>query len=139
MPPRRRQRNPKRRLHAGLDRARAGELAGTLRYRGSPLHKRSPGDFGLTPPSAPRPGKSLCDGAGVLDVARASGLLRDGVLQGLVSPDANEGCPKYVWAIADGCVLEARCDDANRATYHGYPLEPNDPMTEIVLARLSRR
>lgn len=29
------------------------------RYEGSPHHKRNPGDFGLTPPSAPRLDKTL--------------------------------------------------------------------------------
>lgn len=139
MPPRRKQRNPKRRLHPGLDEARARELAEVLQYRGSPLHKRAPGDFGLTPPSAPRPGKSLCDGAGIVSIDRARSLLTEGVLHGLVSPDADEHYPKYVWAVSKGFVLEARCDDYDRATYHGYPLEPSDPMAEIVRARLRDR
>lgn len=32
-----------------------------VRYSGNPEHKRNPGDYGLDPPSAPRPGKTLCD------------------------------------------------------------------------------
>jgi hypothetical protein len=34
-------------------------------YEGVPYHKRNPGDFGLTPPAAPRPDKTLCDEANV--------------------------------------------------------------------------
>ena len=37
------------------------KLASEAKYGGNPEHKRNPGDFGLTPPSGPRPGKSLCD------------------------------------------------------------------------------
>ena len=37
--------------------------------------KRSPGDFGLEPPAAPRPDKTLCDEAGVTARATAQGLL----------------------------------------------------------------
>ena len=44
-------------------------------YEGSPYHKRNPGDFGLTPPAAPRPDKTLCDEAGITSrsVAARSG------------------------------------------------------------------
>jgi hypothetical protein len=48
--------NPKRRLRAaaGADEARQATLRALSEralYRGNPDHKRSPGDFGLTPPS----------------------------------------------------------------------------------------
>jgi hypothetical protein len=32
-------------------------------YGGSPHHKRNPGNFGLTPPAAPRLDKTMCDEA----------------------------------------------------------------------------
>lgn len=96
MKPQRRKTNPKRRLHKGLDRARAVSLAQSVTYRGSPLHKRAPGDFGLTPPAAPRPGKSLCDGVGIFEAEVATTLLRDGARRGLVSDDATDGFPRYV-------------------------------------------
>lgn len=35
------------------------KLASQVKYGGNPEHKRNPGNFGLTPPSGPRPGKSL--------------------------------------------------------------------------------
>jgi len=34
-------------------------LAQKVKYGGNPEHKKNPGDFGLSPPSDPRPGKSL--------------------------------------------------------------------------------
>lgn len=136
MKPQRRKTNPKRRLHKGLDRARAVSLAQSVTYRGSPLHKRAPGDFGLTPPAAPRPGKSLCDGVGIFEAEVATTLLRDGARRGLVSDDATDGFPRYVWGVTEGGrVLEARRDDPERGLYHGYPLERQDPMAELVLRR----
>lgn len=136
MKPQRRKVNPKRRLHRNLDPARASDLARSVTYRGSPLHKRAPGDFGLTPPAAPRPGKSLCDGVGIFNAEVASTLLRKGIERGLVSDDADNGFPRHAWAVTeDNRVLEARCDDPERGMYHGYPLEKHDPMTELVLQR----
>jgi hypothetical protein len=41
------------------------DLAEEVRYGGNSEHKMNPGDFELTPPSGPRPGKSLCDTVGV--------------------------------------------------------------------------
>ena len=57
--------NPKRKLLTPAQaQARADELltlANRADYGGNPEHKKNPGDFGLTPPSDPRQGKSLCD------------------------------------------------------------------------------
>ncbi|MFH7321498.1 hypothetical protein ACHHRT_12940 [Desulfurivibrio sp. D14AmB] len=131
----RRKVNPKRRLLDGkLSGDRTAMLKHSMRYCGSPLHKKSPGDFGLTPPAAPRPGKSLCDATGIFTVAEATALLHRGVEAGLVSDD--QSFPRYVWAVLEARqVVEARCDDPVRGTYHGYPLEKHDPMAELVLQR----
>lgn len=133
---RRRKYNLKRKLHQGLDQSRAKSLAESVVYRGSPLHKRVPGDFGLTPPSAPRPGKSLCDGVAIFQAQVALKLLKTGAARGLVSHDADQGFPRYIWVVTEHeVVLEARCDDAVRGTCHGYPLEKHDPITELVVKR----
>ncbi|MBF0308058.1 MAG: hypothetical protein HQL56_00830 [Magnetococcales bacterium] len=55
---------------------RLDELAENVRYGGNPEHKKNPGDFGLTPPGNPRPGKTLCDVAGILTRQEATALLR---------------------------------------------------------------
>lgn len=45
-------------------------LARRAGYGGNPAHKRNPGDFGLPPPSDPRPFKTLCDEIGVMSGSR---------------------------------------------------------------------
>lgn len=128
-----RNRNPKRRLHPSPDDVRLQELAVSVSYGGHPHHKRSPGDFGLTPPASPRPNKSLCDGVGIFQRELATQYLVEGIRRGMVSPDADGGFPRHVWSLTDkGQVLEARCDDPVRGRYHGYPLEQSDPMADLV-------
>lgn len=136
MVPRRMKSNPKRRLSNGPDHVRLEAVREQVRYRGSPLHKRSPGDYGLTPPSDPRPNKTLCDGVSVFQREVAQELLEQGIGRGLVSADRENDFPRYVWAITqDGVVVEARCDDFERGQYHGYPLDAADPMSELVRRR----
>lgn len=136
MVPPKRKLNPKRRLHPNPDLKQLGRFADQVAYGGHPHHKRSPGDFGLTPPSSPRPNKSLCDGVGIFQREVAQHLLVSGMRRGIVSPDTADEFPRYVWSVTDeGIVLEARCDDPRRGRYHGYPLEPCDPMTELVRQR----
>lgn len=58
-------------------------LVQRVSYGGNPEHKRNPGDFGLTPPSQPRPDKSLCDDVGIFSKATAVQLLKDGIRRGV--------------------------------------------------------
>jgi hypothetical protein len=101
-------------------------------YAGSPLHKRNPGDFGLTPPADPRPDKTLCDEAGIHSRAEAGRLFRLGMERGLVSvATAGDGLPKQFWAVAeDGRVFEAMY--GGTGAYHGYPIRRSDPFSEVV-------
>ena len=55
--------NPKRRIAENSEKDQLEMLAKQARYGGNPEHKRNHGDFGLAPPSSPRPDKTLCDGA----------------------------------------------------------------------------
>lgn len=133
---RKRSTNPKRRLHPSPARQRLKEIASGVPYGGHPHHKRSPGDFGLTPPAAPRPNKSLCDGVSIFQRAEATRHLVEGIRRGTISPDADQGFPRHVWSLTEeGQVLEARCDDFEAGQYHGYPLEPSDPMADLVTRR----
>jgi len=115
---------------------RLEQLGQRLNYGGNPEHKRNPGDFGLTPPSGARIGKMLCDEVGVFHRQEALELLRSGVTAGLVSERCVNGWPKNIWAVRDGRVLEAQLEQPETGSYHGYPLQREDPFAELVLQRL---
>lgn len=118
------------------DRQRFAALAEQAVYGGSPAHKKNPGDFGLTPPSAPRAAKSLCDAAGIFGRREATRLLKEGLRRGLVSEQQDRGWPKAVWAVSEeGIALEARLDNAERGSYHGYPLPSSDPLAGEIVRR----
>lgn len=103
-------------------------------YEGSPHHKRSPGDFGLTPPAAPRPDKTLCDEAGVMKRAIASDLLQRAIERGLASEAVGAPrFPKQLWAIdAEGQVFEAMYGGSKLGAYHGYPIRQSDPLFDEI-------
>ena len=130
--------NPKRKLapvpETGAEFDRLGELASTVAYGGNPEHKRSPGDFKLNPPAAPRPAKTLCDIAGITRRNEAVDYLRQGLRRGMVSERQVDGWPQNVWAVTgEGVVLEAQRDGAG--SYHGYPMPSSDPMWREVFKR----
>lgn len=131
--PDRRTVNTKRRLYEGSRQA-LEELAQRACYTGNPLHKRNPGDFGLEPPSQPRSGKTLCDGAGIFSREDAQHLLEEGIRRGSVSAQWRNGWPQNVWTVTGmGAVLEAALENQETGTYHGYPLQESDPMRECIL------
>src|SRR5438477_6579130 len=84
-------------------------LLENVRYGGNPEHKRNPGDFGLNPLSAPRPGKTLCDEVQIFSRTEALRLLREGLRRGMFSPQQRDGWPQNVWAVTErGEPLEAQ-------------------------------
>lgn len=101
MKPRYGQFNPKRRLKScdESELVRLSELAQKVQYGGNPEHKKNPGDFGLTPPADPRPGKSLCDGVAVFTRAEALALLQTGLSRGLVSDRFVGEWPRNIWSM----------------------------------------
>jgi hypothetical protein len=130
----RRKFNTKRNISSVTDAAVLIPLSTRVVYRGSPLHKINPGDFGLTPPSSPRPDKTLCDGVKVFKLDKAQGLLREGVERGLISVQERSGLPQNIWAVSDdGTPLEAQLDNQEQATYHGYPMQEADPLSREIL------
>lgn len=105
-----------------------------LRYSGNPEHKRNPGDFGLDPPSGPRPGKTLCDQVEIYTRAEALHLLRTGLQRGTFSQQERDGWPQNVWAVTErGEALEAQHE--GQGVYHGYPMPEADPFRENVMER----
>ncbi len=110
-------------------------------YEGSPHHKRSPGNFGLTPPCAPRPDKTLCDEAGVFQRSEADALLAKAIDRGVVSEaTAADGLPKQLWAVDDdGRVFEAMYGGSIPGRYHGYPIRRADPLFDEVSKAWAKR
>lgn len=130
--------NMKRRIQERPDPSTLDRLARTVRYRGSPLHKRRPGDFQLTPPAQPRDDKTLCDGARIYTREVAQRLLREGVRRGLISAQTRGPFPQNIWAVTDdGYPLEAQLENQRQGTYHGYPMPTTDPFRDAVVARWS--
>lgn len=131
----RNQYNPKRTLRSPRpDREMRKHWLETVQYTGSPYHKRNPGDFGLTPPAAPRPDKTLCDGADIFEREVAQRLLEKGIERGLVSEQIRNEFPQNIWSVTEsGVPLEAQLENRELGTYHGYPLLPYDPLHDEVL------
>lgn len=131
--------NPKRRFRrSAAAQPLLDALAERVIYTGSPLHKRNPGDFALDPPSAARADKTLCDEVRVFERSAAQTLLREDARRGLVS-EAHEGeWPQNIWAVVANVPVEAQLENAAQGTYHGYPLQPEDPHADRVLARWGR-
>lgn len=135
-PPRRGAQNDKRRIAAANAVPAGLALPDQVTYGGNPEHKRNPGDFGLSPPAAPRADKTLCDAAGITQRAEALRLLREGLRRGLVSPEREGPFPKRIWSVSEsGFPLEARLDNAEQGNYHGYPLDTDDCFRQEVLRR----
>jgi hypothetical protein len=110
-------------------------------YEGIAYHKRSPGDFGLIPPAAPRPDKTLCDEGGVTRRELADALLVQAIDGGLASEAIGaQGFPKQLWVVAeDGQVFEAMYGGSKTGLYHGYPIRRNDPFFDEVVSAWERR
>jgi len=133
---RKRKHNPKRGISATIAPRSLDLLSGKVIYVGSPFHKRKPGDFGLTPPSQPRPNKTLCDGVQIFKRQLAQELLEKGVRFGLVSVQQRGAFPQNIWAVTPfGIALEGQLDNVERGTYHGYPMVDGDPLAREVLKR----
>lgn len=109
-------------------------LAKKIKYSGNPEHKKNPGDFGLTPPSAPRPAKSLCDTVQVFSRKVAVGYIKCGLRKGLISCQMKGEWPQNIWALTDkGEPLEAQLENPDLGVYHGYPMPESDPFSNEVI------
>lgn len=133
MATRKRQGNrPDRRVwwQAPLDDAGIAALIDRCRYVGASFHKLSPADYGLTPPRAPRPHKSVCDDLRPIFKGEAKALLEAGIRRRMVSFFASNSAPKYIWAVDEnGEVFEAKTHPRHKTRYydyHGYRLGEND-------------
>jgi hypothetical protein len=130
--------NPKRTIRSwsgtAEDAAYGIALSAKVKYSGNPAHKRDPGDFKLTPPSAPRQNATLCDDAGILERKKASALLKSGALKGLVDGRTGSVFPQLIWAVDDNeVVFEAQLENWIEGEYHGYPMPLSDPLRPELL------
>jgi hypothetical protein len=126
--------NPKRAIDVDCSKALLDLLLKRVKYGGNPEHKRNPQDFGLTPPSNPRPDKSLCDTIGSVTKGDAVNLLRKGVEHGLVSKRCRGKYPQNIWSVTeDGLPVESQLENSENGTYHGYPMPESDPFRKTVL------
>lgn len=125
---------------AEIDAAVCVTLASKVRYGGNPEHKRNPGDFGLVPPSGPRPGKSLCDCANIFSRKDALEYLKQGLTKGLISDRFKGQWPQNIWSVTrEGIPLEVQLENPEIGSYHGYPMPSSDPLAEEVLRRWNHR
>ncbi len=128
--------NPKRRIREDCDPDELKKLASRAIYKGSPLHKRNPGDFDLSPPAQPRLNKTLCDTIGLTSRAEAQRLLVAGIAKGLVSKQVRGDFPQNIWSVTeDKTPLEAQLENKDQGTYHGYPMPSTDIFRTQVLKR----
>jgi hypothetical protein len=132
--------NPKRQIASGDAQDNREALAAAARYGGNPEHKRNPGDYELTPPAQPRPGKTLCDAQGEFLRENALQLLEAGLRKGMVSVRTNNGWPQNVWAVSDaGVAFEAQLENAQQGIYRGYPMPTEDDFRQEVIKEWQRR
>jgi len=129
--------NPKRKLRPAPQSPQELEkletLVANVSYGGNPEHKRNPGDFELSPPTYPRQGKSLCDDAKIFSKAKALALIKEGLMQGILSVQERKGWPQNIWAVApNGRALEAMLENSATGAYHGYPMPSNDPLIDDI-------
>ena len=133
--------NPKRRI-ADFNEAAVGvcgELSAAAKYGGNPEHKSKPSDFGLTPPTSPRAGKTLCDKLRDFSRTEARQLLSAGFARGMISLQNFDGWPQNVWAVLDDEAYEAQLENRTRGSYHGYPMPADDDFRRLVMLEWKRR
>lgn len=116
------------------------KLVSNVKYGGNPEHKKSPSDYGLTPPSSPRPGKTLCDGVNTISKKDAETYLKSGFQKGMLSVRKESNWPQNVWAVSPkGEVYEAQLENKDLGTYHGYPMPVDDDFRREVIAEWKKR
>lgn len=90
----------------------------------------------MNPPAQPRADKTLCDAVGIFEKSKALHLLREGVLQGLISEQFRGEFPQNIWSVTeDGKPLEAQLENQSQGVYHGYPMPLNDDFRDEVIKR----
>ena len=132
--------NSKRKLLIDVDDAFLEKLKKNVHYGGNPEHKMNPGDFNLTPPSCPRPDKTLCDAVSIFKYNQALQLLRKGIMRGLVSKQSRGNYPQNIWSVdKNNNPLEAQLENEQKGIYHGYPMPKDDPFGKVILKAFEKK
>jgi hypothetical protein len=130
IPPRSRD-NDKRRLVKDVSSSQIAELRESVKYGGSPKHKRNPRRFGLEPFHGDRGDATLCDEHASFrpeDMALVPKLIQRGLRAGLIGTN--------LWTVGDsGWIFEARVTNVAQSEYHGYPVRPSEAIAEPVYRR----
>ena len=98
-------------------------LAESVKYIGSPEHKRHPSFAGQP---APRADASICDPAFADRQEELTTLLREAVVAGTISGFFEGKFPRYVWMRQVDQVFEARLVNRELGHYKGYALNPDE-------------
>ena len=99
-----------------------------------------PNDYGLSPPTSPRPGKTLCDARAPFPKRDAYSLLVRGVSRGMMSERHSGGVPQKIWAVSDdGMAYEAQLENPAQCSSHGHPMPEADDFRAVVLREWSLR
>ena len=114
-------------------------FAKLAQYCGSPYHLCKPQAKGFDA-RAKAPNKSPCDGNIALNRSEAGQLLREGISRSMISTycDCKTDFPKYVWAVKDGHVFEAKISKGTHK-YHGYELLEDDSQRDYVMNAWNQR
>ena len=134
--------NTKRKIRPPIDQdtGQCEYLISKVKYGGNPEHKKNPGDFNLTPPSAPRPAKSLCDTVQIFSRKVAVNCLQNGLKRGMISDRMKGKWPQNIWAVTEvGEPLEAQLENSETGVYHGYPMPESDPFAHEVIKEWKAR
>lgn len=132
--------NTKRKIQSFSECSVSDDLINSVKYGGNPEHKKNPGDFGLTPPSAPRTAKSLCDSAEIFTRKVAIAYIKTGLRKGMISVQMKGPWPQNIWAVTgDGIPLEAQLENPESGAYHGYPMPDSDPFSHEVIKEWKTR
>jgi hypothetical protein len=95
------------------------DLAGVVKYVGSPEHKDSPSFAGQP---RPRADASICDRRLSRKQHQLNRWLRTAIARGAVSEHREGGFPRYVWYKDGDVVFEGRLVNRDAGWYKGYPL-----------------
>lgn len=110
-------------------------LLHSVRYQGSPKHKRHPHRFGLEPFNGDRDDATLCDEADFLPehMNDIHALIQRGIRAGLIGHTA-----RLLWTVADdGWIFEARETNRETTEFHGYPILPEESIARLVFDRFA--